>query len=379
MQIKNISLTNFRNFAKVDEIIFPDRALLVAAAPNATGKTNFLEALTVLLRARSFRAQLEDCIQWEASAFLIRGQVVTGQGESTLAVRYHRPTRKVRVEEDGLPASPVTFFARYPFILFLPEDTFMFNRGPAQRRTFLNHILVTSPLYLSALVQFHRVLKQRNAALKNATSFGEVAAWNELLVEHGRTIWNTREGLLQFIASHLSSMYERITGEKIIFAIRLATSVADKEKYLESLEATFKQDQRYGYTMHGPHRDDLELLAEEKPLALSFSRGQLRGAAVALKLVAHRYLAQTTHEEPLLLLDEVLSELDEARQQTLLENLPSSAQILLTTTSVPRILQHQPHVHLLDLRSITEAAMLPNPTLREKIPVVAVERVPTPQ
>src|SRR5688572_18239677 len=118
MYIKQLALTNFRNFTDVDEIIFPENSFLVAAAPNATGKTNFLEALTMLLRGKSFRASNEECVRWGADSFVVRGEVVSNSGQAHIAVRYYTPTHKLRIEENGIPASPVTFFSHYPYILF---------------------------------------------------------------------------------------------------------------------------------------------------------------------------------------------------------------------------------------------------------------------
>lgn len=171
MYINQLSLHHFRNFEDVESVEFPDKALLVAAAPNATGKTNFLEAMVTLLRGKSWRANLAECVQWGADGFLLQGQMSYREGQANVAVRYHVPTKKVRIEEDGLPASLVTFYNRYPIVLFLPEDTFLFNRGPEQRRNFFNHTLVSLPSYLASLVQYQRALKQRNALLKQAGSF----------------------------------------------------------------------------------------------------------------------------------------------------------------------------------------------------------------
>ncbi|MCH8748634.1 hypothetical protein IH781_02690, partial [Patescibacteria group bacterium] len=165
MNITSLTLHNFRNFWQSPEIDLPRGALLVAAAPNATGKTNFLESLVVLLRGKSWRGATEDCVRWGQESFTVRGEVEHGGIKSQLAVRYHRPTKKLRIEEDGSPASPITFFSHYPFILFLPEDSFLFAGGPALRRNFLNQTLVCSPAYVSALVQYQRALRQRNAAL----------------------------------------------------------------------------------------------------------------------------------------------------------------------------------------------------------------------
>lgn len=368
MYIKHLALTNFRNFVDVEEITFPEKAFLVAAAPNATGKTNFLEAIAMILRGKSFRASAEECIRWGEESYVLRGEVVSNNGPARLAVRYHRPTRKMRIEENGAPASPVTFFARYPYVLFLPDDTNLITGGPAHRRNFLNHVLVSVPSYLPTLVQYHRALKQRNALLKQATTASDVAAWTEVLLEHSRPLWHQRESFAQFVNAQLGDIYQSLTGEQLPLKTTLVTS-ATPEAYPAKLQQSFSYEQRLGFTLHGPHRDDIEITTQGRTLRAALSRGQLRSVVVALKIAAYRFIYKTTNEQPLLLLDEVLSELDTTRQAMLLQNLPAT-QILLTCTSVPEILRQRDNVHLLDLRSILEPANSP-PTS----PPVATERV----
>ncbi|MDP3997234.1 MAG: DNA replication and repair protein RecF [Candidatus Andersenbacteria bacterium] len=348
MEIRNLSLYNYRNFATVDQIEFPSQALLVAAAPNATGKTNFLESVYVLLRGKSWRVATEECVRWGEDSFIVRGTVDRAGGEGVIGVRYHKPSRRLRIEENGVPASPVTFFSHYPFEIFLPEDSFLFSRGPAQRRNFMNRVLVSSPVYVSALVQFQRALKQRNALLKTAKSFSDILGWTQLLVEQAVVVWQQRKALVDYINTNIAEWYEKVSGESKKFNVQLEGALPDKDEYMKLLEEMFGLEKRYGYTINGPHRDDLVVKSEKRLLATAFSQGQGRSAVIAVKLAAHKFMENVTKEKPLLLLDEVLSELDEKRQDFLLKNLPE-AQILLTCTAVPNILRQRSNVHLLDL------------------------------
>lgn len=373
MNIKSISLYNFRNFVQVDAIEFTDQAVLVAAAPNATGKTNFLESIVMLLRARSWRANTEQCVRWGEKYFGLKSVINTGGADTAVSVKYHVPSKKLRVEENSAPASLVTFYSHYPLVLFLPEDVFMFSRGPAMRRNYFNQVLVCVPAYVSALVQYQRALKQRNSLLKQAQAAVEVNAWTDLVVEYGQVLWRHRENLVNFIAIHLNEVYARISGEVREFEVILSTSVPNTRDFKQALEGAFKIDQRYGYTTHGPHRDDLLITTEGRNLNAVLSQGQMRSLVMSLKLVAHQFITSITNETPLLLLDEALSELDNHRQEVLLQNLPES-QILLTCTSVPAVLRQKSDVHLLDLRSIIEA---PKNTETVKTPVnVVVSQVP---
>jgi DNA replication and repair protein RecF len=350
MNIQRLLLSNFRNFQKAD-IEFPPNALLVAASPNATGKTNFLESIVMLLRGRSFRAPTGECVAWGEAGFHLQGIIERNEGVTNLAVAYDRASRRLRVEENQVPASPVTFYAHYPLVLFLPEDTFMFNRGPAARRNFLNRVLISSGPYVAALVQYQRALLQRNTALRGAALFAEVEAWTQLLVKHGEVVHQQRQGFVEFLATHLADMYELISGESRPFTVSLSGSALTGEAALAHYEATFPQEQQRGFTLSGPHREDVTITSRGHSLAAVLSQGQLRSVVIALKLVAHNFIHQITEETPLLLLDEVLSELDEDRQTALLRHLPP-AQTLLTCTTVPAVLQGESRVQVLDLRTI---------------------------
>lgn len=350
MFLDRLGLVHFRNFTWVEEVKLPRQGLLLAAAANATGKTNFLESVVMLLRGKSWRAQTEHCIQWGKEGFLIRGEVNTGNASSVVSLQYSSKPKSLRLEENESPASLVTFYTRYPAVLFLPEDTFMFSRGPEVRRNFLNSVLISVPAYMAALVQYTRALKQRNLALKNTAGQTQVEAWNVPLAEQAAIVWRHRQALTSFIATHLATRYEQFAGETKDFKVRLQTSVAS-ENYQPALHQSFGAEKRYGHTIHGPHRDDLVITVGDKPVRLVLSQGQMRSLVVALKIVVADFLRTVTQQEPVLLFDEALSELDADRQRRFLENLPDS-QVLLTTTSVPASLRGQSHVHYLDLKKI---------------------------
>lgn len=351
MNILSLGLYNYRNFSQVEEIGLPTNSLLVAVAPNATGKTNFLEALVMLLRGKSWRASNQECVGWGGDSFIVKGEVERGGNVSTLGVRYHLPTRKLRIERDGVPISPMTFYSQYPLVLFLSEDVFLFTRGPAVRRNFMNRALVGDHQYIFALIQYQRVLKQRNTAIKKVNSFSEIESWTELLIEHGIMLWRARKNMIAYIGIQLSDLYERLSNEKLDFSVELITSVEESDNFRAALEKSFEHERHYGYTIYGPHRDDIIITVSGRPAHVTLSQGQLRTVALALKIATFFYLESKTGEKPILLLDEALSELDENRQILLLKNLPE-AQILLTCATVPKSVLNSRDIQLLDLRSI---------------------------
>lgn len=354
MDLIKISLTNFRNFSSKTEIELPRAGLLVAAAPNAVGKTNFLESIAVLLRGKTWRARVQECIKWGEESFVLEGEVERqGFNDSRVAVRYHEPTRKLRIEEDGVPASVVSFYAHYPFIIFVPEDTFLLSRGPAQRRNFINHVLISHPGYVSSLVQYHRVLKQRNIALKRANDIGDISAWTDLLAEHAMAVWRHRDTLVSYWGKKIGSMYSSLSGEDRVFDVKIAFGVRDRDNFVNELNQAFRFERKFGHTIYGPHRDDVVVTTNKKPVTTALSRGQLKSLIIAFKVLSHRYVRQITKEEPILLLDDALSELDEKRQVALIENLPDT-QIILTCTTLPETLRDRKGVYLLDLSSIIQ-------------------------
>jgi len=355
MHIKKISTRGFRNLSESSEIELPSKGVLVAAAPNAFGKTNFLESVAVLLRGKSFRARISDCVSWDSDSFILDGDIENGDGDIVkVAVRYHVPSRKLRVEEGGEVASIVSFYAHYPFVLFLPEDTFLFSRGPAGRRNFLNHALVVHQGYLSALVQYHRVLKQRNLALKRSSSASDIGSWTELLVEHAAVVWRHRESFVEYIDSSVNDVYYKLSGEKKDFEVRLSMGASSISDFKKELDESYKVERKYGHTLYGPHRDDFVVTTGGRSVENVLSRGQCRSLVVSLKVLTHRYVKQLTGDDPILLLDDIFSELDEDRQVALLENLPET-QIILTCTAVPRVLRGRDDVYLLDLRTVVRS------------------------
>lgn len=368
MRIKTLALTNFRNFSHVEEILFPPvQNILVVAAPNATGKTNFLEAVHFLLRGKSFRALPHECVRWGEDYFQLGLRTTTKKGDSFLAAQYVPESRTLRLTEDEHPVSIVTFYRDYPFVMFLPEDSFLFVRGPAGRRNFLNSILITSPVYLAALVQFHRVLRQRNAALKKASSPQEVVMWTQLLLEHAKTIWDQRQALVEFINAHVPDLFRALGGGQGEVVTELVMGAPQENNdLLKAFERVWKQESRYQYTMYGPHRDELQVLYDGHHVKTALSRGQMRLLVLALKIVAWQYMKQLTQEDPLLLVDEVFSELDEERQRLLFEHLPV-AQTIVTCTAIPQELRRREDVHMLDLRTILQPT--PIPVAAQAIPV----------
>lgn len=351
MKITSFSANQFRNFKHISPVAFPDAPLLVVLAPNASGKTNFLEAIVVMLRGKSFRAQVKDLVRWGEEGFALRGEVEHGGERSILAMQYKAQAKNLRIEENSLPVSPVTFFGRYPFVLFLPEDTFLFNRGPAGRRNFINTSLAGSQKYLANIVQYHRVLRQRNAALKTAQSVEDLAVWTQLLNQYAQEVWAHRQAFVLYLHERVSIIYEELFSEKLDIVVSFIPGASPVESFEHLLFDAWQFEKKYRYTMYGPHRDDISVHVGGRLAEDVMSRGQLRGLVIAMKVAAYGYIKQLIGHEPLLLFDEVLSELDAQRQKNLLGALPAT-QTILTCTTIPDEVKKRSDVFVLDVRPL---------------------------
>lgn len=238
----------------------------------------------------------------------------------------------------------------------------MWHRGPGARRNFLNTALISSSQYLAGVVQYQRALRQRNAALKTSTSRASIDAWTELLAQHAGVVWSLRQTFTKYLQTRLSELYRELFGEHHEFTVELVPGAADPDKYLELLGEAWPYEQKYRYTLYGPHRDDIRVLANGRPVAAALSRGQIRSLVIAMKLATHSFVRKITKQEPLVLFDEVLSELDEKRQLSLLQHLPA-AQIILTCTALPGSIRERPGVQLLDLRRIIDSSETSNDSI----------------
>ncbi len=353
MRITSFSAQQFRNFFHIEPIVFPDTPLIAILAPNATGKTNLLEAIVMMLRGKSFRAQHDECVMWGLDSFIVQGEVLYKEDVSRLSVSYCVKPKGIRIQENDVPVSPVTFFGRYPLVLFLPEDAFLFNRGPAVRRNFINTSLAGSRHYLASVVQYHRALRQRNAALKSAASAESVEPWTNLLVQYAADVWGHRQLFADYLQSHTGAMYRDLFGENVDIRVSFVPGAADPESFQSLLADAWEYERRYRYTMYGPHRDDIEVRVNGRLAHTTMSRGQLRGLVISLKVAAYGYIKQLTGQDPLLLFDEVLSELDPGRQKNLLRHLPAT-QTILTCTAIPEEIKNKEDVFILDIAPLVQ-------------------------
>ncbi len=330
MLLTGIRLENYRNIAVAE--LQPSRQLTVLYGSNGQGKTNLLEAIYLLGTGRPFRsAKVPDLIRQGLAMASIRGQVQTAGVTSEIIAKLAEKQRRLTV--DGKPVQRAAeLHGKLAVVVFSPDDTAMVKQGPEARRRYLDRTLYNSNVgFLREYHDYYRTLKQRNALLRSGVTAG-LDIWTEQLVESGSRLMQQRRQYVEQFLPLLRQHYRSIAGghEEVGLVYR---PDAD-DHFLELLEQCRLSDLRHGVTGRGPHRDDLEFLIDGRALKTFGSQGQQRSYVLALKLAELDHLQQTFGEPPLMLLDDIASELDRERIHNLLGFLRQrEVQVLITTTT----------------------------------------------
>jgi DNA replication and repair protein RecF len=348
MILSDLHLYQYRNIQSFDWQPHERANLLIGA--NAQGKTNLLEAIFLLGTTKSLRSgsDADDWIKEGRAEGFVQGKVKRDQPQVTreLEILLKRgEARQVRL--NGKKLSPFSkIFGQLTVVLFVPEDLQLVKAGPAARRYYLDlEISQASPQYLAALQTYQRTLKQRNGAIRmvaeGRAKWDAVEAFDEGLVMSGSEIVLYRGEALKEIEPLAAAVQQRVAGrEAEALELRYVCSLGSELGAPDAVQHEFRRklrqraaDERVrGTTLSGPHRDDLEILLAGKPARLFASQGQQRTTALALKLAEVQFLAKRLNENPILLLDDVLSELDLGRQAALLGLLDEHVQTFVTST-----------------------------------------------
>lgn len=340
MKIKNIAIKNFRNYPELQINI--DNEVVVLTGPNAVGKTNLLESIYFASLFKSFRDDTEFIFLKESNNLEIQVLFEKQQEEHRLEI-YLEKKDKIYANFliDGVKKKRREAQGFISVVIFDPTDVDMFSKAPEVRRKYLNMVLSQKSLeYLDALVNYKKVLYQKNKLLGDI-KFGkakmeDLVPWNEQLVNWGSFIIAERRKLVNFLNNSLADIYTTISGFHRPVEIEYE-SLAGEDKgaimasFIEKLNKQQSKEVLLGVSLIGPHRDDFFLKSEGLFLSPFSSRGELRSQVLALKILELEYLSEKD-EKPILLLDDVLSELDDTRRTFLLKYLQGKFQTFITTT-----------------------------------------------
>ena len=347
MRLLSLALTQFRSYASLSlDLSQGDVHLFVGG--NGVGKTNLLEAVSILSLTRSCLGTEEaDILQWGTGYYRVRGAVRDDaeQDRTLEVVSQQAPRVQKACFLNDVRRQVEEIVGVMPTVVFLPQELQLFSGAPAQRRKFLDRLLCqVSPEYLLSLTRYQQVLKQRNSLLKRiaegTASPEDLAPWDRHLVEHGVPVTLARLeliGTLQLtLPEEVAALGENWRDVEILYDRRGSACDRDAltEEYLVQLEENRRRDCILLATGAGPHREDWHIAVGGRPIQTFASRGQQRASLLALLLLQVSYLELRCGEKPVILLDDVFSELDLHHQRALIQSL-SGYQVLITTTRVP--------------------------------------------
>jgi DNA replication and repair protein RecF len=333
LQLRRLQLRNHRNYAHLD--LTPGPGVNVFIGANGQGKTNLLEAVAMLALSSSPRARREvELVGPVAAGSRIEADVERAGSSIELVLALNLEGERARrvIEVDGVRKRAFDLPGHFRVTLFWPDDLGLVKAGPELRRRYLNQMLVqVQPGYARALSALRRVLEQRNSLLKRIASGEEsmdvLVPWDEELVKVGREISEARETAVRELAPEATRSHAEIaSGERL--EIEYVGPAGDMA---EAVHNSLAEDLRRGSTSVGPHRDDLRVMLGGQEARAYGSQGQQRTAVVSLKLAEAALVTRRTGERPVLLLDDVLSELDGERRAALLRQVAAEGQVIITS------------------------------------------------
>lgn len=328
MSLARIAIENFRNIRRANIVLSPRLTLLVG--DNAQGKTNGLEAISLLLSGTPLRGQSErEMVAWGEGYYRLTGDWVD---------RDHITPRERSVGLNPVRrrvASPMI-----PTVSFSPDDTLLIKGSPELRRRFLDQLAAQiHPRYRRELHTYQRALSQRNRALKDQESATVIQSFEPILAASGSYLWHQRQALLDRFRPIMVSTIGTLAPQEAA-DLRLVPGTHGHELEAESLVAQYRlrlnEERARGITLTGPHRDDLLVEVNGRPAGQYASQGQQRTLALALRLASRVVLEQELDQRPVVLLDDVLSELDEGRRHHLLALMSADHQQTIVTDTETR-------------------------------------------
>lgn len=367
-RVVHLTLRDFRNYERL-ELDIPG-GLTVLRGSNGQGKTNILEAIYYLAVLRSFRtSRVNDLLRTGTRRFHCRARLsgILSGTDVEISAEFANGARRLAI--DGSTTSSRQFVNQFNCVAMVPEDIELAKGAPTGRRRYLNILLSQLfPDYLESLIRFDKILKNRNAMLKNANRYGReaIGAYDPMMVQHGARLVARRVEMIERLNRRLPSILSRIDGGKATMELRYQCGLGNHspddwdEKTLIAafsgmVEQAIERDVEMKQTRYGPHRDDVAILFDDVPVSQFGSEGQCRLASLVMKLVAADLLKQEMGEfKPLvLLIDDVFGELDQVRRKGFFETIAQNDQVVMTCTETPReIMGLNPRIHTVTKGSI---------------------------
>lgn len=344
MYVHQVQLKQYRNYRQLSLEL--KNQITILTGQNGSGKSNILESIFLACIGKSFRTNKEnDLIQWDNADYYVQIVVERNEGPSKIEIRY----KKNQIKEifiNGFKAQRIgELMGVLNCILFSPEDLKIIKGGPVERRRYLDIELsqIDKP-YFYHLQRYHRIIKQRNKLLKQSKYDSHlkdvIPIWNEKLADEGSHIIEKRSELIKQIAQTSQRIHYQLSNEKEELNVEYIPSVINtgnvqetRQVMIELLNSKIDEDIEKGTTSRGCHRDDFMMTINHKEAKVFGSQGQQRTAILAMKLAEIERMKKITKETPVLLLDDVMSELDDHRKKYLIE-MVKNVQTIITTTEL---------------------------------------------
>lgn len=343
MIIKSIKLKNFRNYE--DLSLSFDEGTNILFGNNAQGKTNILEAVYMSGTTKSHKSSKDrEMIRFGEQEAHIR-TVVAKEGREYQIDMHLKQNRSKGIAINRIPIKKASeLFGLLNIVFFSPEDLNIIKNGPAERRRFLDaELCQLDKLYLSDLTNYNKILNQRNKLLKDMVYRPDLSdtlpVWDMQLVETGKKIIRRRRQFVEELNEIVHDIHYKISGEKEELLIKYEPSIEDTA-FEEELSRVKVRDLKLCQTSVGPHRDDLLFSIQGVDIRKFGSQGQQRTSALSLKLSEIELVKRSIHDTPVLLLDDVLSELDSSRQNYLLNNIYDT-QTMITCTGLDEFVKNR--------------------------------------
>ena len=327
MIIREITLTNFRNHTKYKLKCKKNTTLILGE--NGSGKTSVLEAIYILTRGKSFRASDSEIIKRNQPYY--RAELIYQNGEKMI-VTYDQKNKTFISTDKKTSRLPKN--NRYPIILFQPSDLNLASSSPSRRRDYFNNLFSElDEKYHQTLLKYEKALKQRNEILKKEFfKKEELFSWNILLAKYGVDLFEMRNKYTKEINQSFTKTYQSIAKTNDTCELSYQTEIKNPStnNYLSILEQNLPKDKIIGHTSFGPHRDDFIFMFNQKIADGSASRGETRSVILALKFIEAELIQKFNQQKPIILLDDVFSELDNTRRKCLVENFRDH-QVIITS------------------------------------------------
>jgi len=349
MKLKKLYLKNFRNHENL--LINFNRNITFIFGNNGLGKTNILEAIYFISTTKSLKAEVDKELINHQQKFLINQAVIDdGEDQITLEISLdcihstnNRSIKKVKVNQ--VPKSITSFAGQLKSVLFTPADVDIIFSSSSARRKYLDTIFYqVSEEYKKSIIDYTKALKQRNRILENYKETGrgleQLGIWTEILVREGTIIQNYRQKLFDFFAQTINNLYEKLNlpESEIKFIYK------KNEASFENYEKFKSKELITGLTTAGPHKDDFEIFYNNSDVAKFGSRGQQRIAITTVKLIELDFIYQQTNTKPILLLDDIFSELDDKNKKAILNTIQDQQTIITSVYELPEFKEFEAEV-----------------------------------